>query len=412
MKIRYRLLLVLLFCVLSTQAVLGQHHWPTEPITGEEFEKLVAAHRPPVIPYLDSLLEGIEGVLATGPLTHDHIGKPYSYRVVCADLDAYSRACAAIEKGPKKQVNDKSNWAIGNFGYMLEIGNDTVGVYVATIHRTRYLIWQDFYQNAVTKYGLTDLAGCTPNVRAYVEGLDEAMPWVPKDSSVFEGLLPDSLAWLEFYPPRPPYIIEGYQNYKDFLHAHREINTDFVQGVEEFTPSDSLLAAWIANPPAVAYPNKEAPLLQHEYQEFFDRGGDLRVLQTLTAEGFDTLATGEYFFAVGLSGKIRFGRELPREEVRRIEEEAGKEVLRANHAFLFPGEPVLTAGAFFIERNGSPRLTEVNAGSGHYFYSNVTPTIREDIAVRSDRYLLSLAHFFAALERLEIKYDDVVISKM
>ena len=156
---------------------------------------------------------------------------------------------------------------------------------------------------------------------------------------------------------------------------------------------------------------KEAARLQEEYQEFFERGGDIRVMQTLTKEGFDTLRTGEYFFAVGLSGKIRFGRELLRKEVKRIEQETGRKVPRANHAFLFPGEPVLTAGAFFIDERAPTKLIKVNAQSGHYFYSNVTETIREDIAERSDHYLLTLGHLFRSLDSLGIPYDGILISK-
>jgi hypothetical protein len=222
--------------------------------------------------------------------------------------------------------------------------------------------------------------------------------------------LPDSV---DFYAPPPDYVIEGYQNYLNFLNAHDTIRTAFAYGLTEFVPSDSLWDAMKENAPRAAYPNKEWPMLQHEYKKFFERGGDVRVMQTLTTEGFDTLQPGEYFFAVSVAGKVRFGRELLRSEVKRIEEATGKKVPRANHAFLFPGEPVLTAGAFFIEANDAgPYLTAINAQSGHYFYSNVSSTIREDIAVRSDEYLLTLGHFFIALDKLGIAHDSVQVSKL
>jgi hypothetical protein len=135
-------------------------------------------------------------------------------------------------------------------------------------------------------------------------------------------------------------------------------------------------------------------------------------MQSLTKNGFDSLSTGEYFFAVSAAGKIRYGRELLREEVEQIEKETGRKVPRANHAFLFPGEMILTAGAFFIERrDGTTRLTAINAQSGHYFYSNVTPTVQTDISTKSNDYLLSLGHLFTALDRLDIPYDGVLISK-
>ena len=75
-------------------------------------------------------------------------------------------------------------------------------------------------------------------------------------------------------------------------------------------------------------------------------------------------------------------------------------------------EAVLSAGAFFIDDVTEPKLVKVNAQSGHYFYSNIQETIREDIAKRSDYYLLTLDHFFKALDRIGIVYDDILISKM
>jgi hypothetical protein len=243
----------------------------------------------------------------------------------------------------------------------------------------------------------------------YLYSLDTGWMEAPAPKAIDYGL-PDSL---DFYAPPPDYVIEGYENYQNFLHAHDTIRADFAYGLTEFIPSDSLWEAMKENAPRAAYPNKEWPMLQHEYKKFFERGGDVRVMQTLTSEGFDTLRAGEYFFAVSVAGKVRFGRELLRAEVERIEAETGKKVPRANHAFLFPGEPVLTAGAFFIEDNNSgPYVVEINAQSGHYFYSNVSSTIREDIAVRSDEYLLTLGHFFKALDLLGIPHDNVVVRKL
>jgi hypothetical protein len=221
--------------------------------------------------------------------------------------------------------------------------------------------------------------------------------------------LPSSVA---LYPPRPGYVIEGYENYRQFLLGHEEIRTDFARAIKAFVPTDSLVRYWIAHPPQIAYPNKEEPLIQFEFRKFFERGGELDGIRTLTRERMSELQPGEYFFAVGLSGRIRYGYELPREEVDRLEAETGRKVPRANHAYLFPGEPVLTAGAFFVDADGGARIAAVNAQSGHYFYSNVTPSVREDISLRSNGYLLTLAHFFAALEREGIPFDDILVSKL
>jgi len=161
----------------------------------------------------------------------------------------------------------------------------------------------------------------------------------------------------------------------------------------------------------VAYPNKEHRALQKEFQKYFARGGSLNTMMTLTKAVFDTLPDGEYFFGVGVTGKVRFGRELTREEVERIKIETGKKAPRANHAFLFPGEPLLTAGAFFIEREEVSKIVQITAGSGHYFYSNINNSIKTDVSDKSNAYLLTLGHFFKALDGLGIEYSDALIRK-
>lgn len=274
-----------------------------------------------------------------------------------------------------------------------------------TTNQNRFIIWSSRFASQ-RKAEFLSYAQAITN---YLYSLDTGWMEAPAPKAVDYGL-PDSL---DFYADPPDYVIEGYENYQNFLHSHDTIWTDFASGVTSFVPSDSLWEAMKINAPREAYPNKEWPMLQHEYRKFFERGGDVRVMNTLTREGFDTLQESEYFFAVSVAGKVRFGRELLRAEVKQIEEETGKKVPRANHAFLFPGEPVLTAGAFFIEAtDNGHRLSHINAQSGHYFYSNVSPTIREDIAERSDHYLLTLGHFFAVLDSLGIPHDNVVISKL
>jgi hypothetical protein len=216
---------------------------------------------------------------------------------------------------------------------------------------------------------------------------------------------------VDFYAPVPDYVIEGYANYKAYLREYAEITTPFATGVLAFVPTRETIVAMQENAPRAAYPNQEAAALQHELREFFACGGDLRVIRTLTAESFAELGEGEYFFGVNVSGKVRFGKELLREEIDRIEAETGHKAPRANHAFLFPGEPLLTAGAFFVSADPEPRVREVVANSGHYFYSNIVPTIRENVAERSDTYLSTLGHFFRALDSLGIPYDGVLIRK-
>ncbi|MBD3258467.1 hypothetical protein GF377_08535 [candidate division GN15 bacterium] len=274
-----------------------------------------------------------------------------------------------------------------------------------TLQQLRGIIWASWQVDPFSG----EMQPYTQAVQTYFAQIDLGNLEASPPRAVDFGL-PESV---DLFAEPPDYVIPGYENYQNFLHSHAAINVDFASGILALVPSDSLFVAWSKAAPKAAYPNKEWPMLQREYKKFFDRGGEHGVMQTLTRTGFDTLAAGEYFFGVSPSGHIRMGRELLRAEVNRIEAETDQKVPRANHAFLFPGEPLLTAGAFFIEiEDDKPRITGINAQSGHYFYSNVSSTIREDITERSDDYFLTLAHFFKALDALEIPYHGVLVSKL
>ncbi len=417
-----QLLTVTLFAiaVLASSISAG----PNDPIVGEEFEALVDINDARLIELLSQRFPENEGYLVTGPLTASRGGGPYedyyfgATRIICPS-DAQFRE--ASETFSRQASTSDLRWPIFELGNIIlprenplypwraaqvEIDSSRYrDVVLLSAQHCRLTIWAGTksrpFGDTIEKY--------SDSISVYLMHIDTGWMEAPAPKAVDYGL-PDSL---DFYAEPPDYVIEGYENYQNFLHAHDTIRLDFANGFTEFVPSDSLWEAMKENAPRAAFPNKEWPMLQHEYKKFFDRGGDVRVMQTLTAEGFDTLQTGEYFFAVSVAGKVRFGRELMREEVKQIEAETGKKVPRANHAFLFPGEPVLTAGAFFIEENDDgPYLTHITAQSGHYFYSNVSSTIREDIAERSDYYLTTLGHFFVVLDSLGIPHDNVVISKL
>jgi hypothetical protein len=372
-----------------------------DPIEGDAFEALVAAQDVELQENLESIVPQADGVFVTGPIAPLLERAPElmkSVRVVsCRPIRPPAGA-----KPVDPQAIDESRGAVVS----VEIDGRKAKVVFLTVAQNRWLVWMrdlyaagtvDVHSQEVHEYSDAvwrhlHPSATTPPPRAVDFGLPEAA---------------------DFYAPEPDYVIEGYQNYKDALHAHEEVETSFAHGILGFVPGDSLLEAMKSSAPQEAWPNKEEPLLQHEYKKYFERGGDTTELRTLTAEVLQTLKPGEYFYCVGLDGEIRFGYEIPREEVDRIERETGKKVPRANHAFLFPGEPVLTAGAFLVAiEGGKRRIVEVNAHSGHYFYSNVTATIREDIALRSDEYLMTLGHFFAALERLGIEHRRVLVTKM
>ncbi len=416
-----------------------------DPVTGPEFERWVAAQDTALQHELEELFPEILGYVVAGPLrsglytgrTGDNLHE--IHRVMCVTPEVQQRALLILERNDAMS-SDKPPVPIGRYGggvlsgTLLEVsmGGRDFPLLVLTHQANRWLIWRWRFSRlhgvAVASMPFWNYSGA---VAAYLDSVDAAITSpVPSASSVMrvwneidQGVPPNPEAYglpaeAGFLPPRPEYVIQGYQNYKDYLHEHEDIETWFADGIIAFVPTDSLLGILKRDARPAAWPNKESQLLQYEFVKYFSRSGHLYEIKTLTHDVLSTLKPGEYFYAVGLNGRIRFGFETPREEVERIERETGRKVPRANHSFLFPGEPVLTAGAFFVEAGEAgaagtePGIVEVNTHSGHYFYSNVTSTIREDISRRSDEYLLTIGHFFVSLDREGISYSGILVSKM
>jgi len=411
-------ILILLLLLISSSLLADRN----DPITGARFDSLIAIQNVEVQKELEKLFPEAEGYFVTGPLNASDFFN--EIRIICSDIESFQQIrYIAIQNFNKIRIIGRScpSKQIMKVQFHYKSDNSSKGYFedhnaekhislrLQTIQNTRYQLWINNIDHKDLNNLPKDSIFLYPDaIWEYLYNLDTGSIYIePPKASDYN--LPEEF---DLYAPSPDYVIQGYQNYKDFLYSHAEISTEFVSGVTSFVPTDEILQSMKDNAPKAAFPNKEWPKFQEEYKKFFERGGDIRVMKTLTAEGFDTLQTGEYFFAVGLSGKVRFGRELLREEVDRIEKETGKKVPRANHAFLFPGEPILTAGAFYIDNRMENKLVKVNAQSGHYFYSNVSKTIREDIAERSDYYLSTLGHFFKALDRLGISYENILISKL
>jgi len=312
-----------------------------DPIEGKDFTASVESQDVEFQKQLEILFPATEGYLVIGPLDPlmpkgNRADKIFhAIRVVCPDLflleQAVNRARQANEFDSIYVNPQLAHTGLPpGFRGAVAIVHRPSGektVLFNTVNQTRWLIWlrrvrrgdiQSANPVAFERYALA--------VSDYLYAIDRDQLDALEPKSVEFGLPEKS----DLYAPRPDYIIEGYQNYKDFLYRHSAINTDFARGIIAFIPTDSLLHAMTMDPPTRAFPNKEAPLLQHEYRKFFHREGDMRVMRTLTSEVFATLEPGEYFYAVGLSGKIRFGCELLREEVERLEKQTGKKVPRAN----------------------------------------------------------------------------------
>ena len=384
-----------------------------DPIVGQRFLKLASAQDASVQRHLERTLRETDGFFVSGPLDPLFEVNDWEYahflgavRVVCADETELKRAedICSVTEGLDVTEREEAGVLVA----IRDLGGEDKRFLLLTVQQLRFLIWAaDLVSLDPTMAEDENFQSYSNAVLAYLRSGGAGLP--RKGLVATDHGLPQAV---DFYAKKPDYVINGYDNYKAFLYRHSEIKTNFAHGIVAFIPTDSLLGAMKDDAPPAAFPNKEFPMLQHEYKKFFERGGDVRVIKTLTPETAAELVPGEYFYAVGLNGNIRYGYETPREEIDRIEEETGRKLARANHAFLFPGEPVLTAGAFIVAAGSRPRISHVSAHSGHYFYSNVTKTVREDIAVKSDEYVMTLGHFFVALDRAGISYHSIVISKL
>ena len=411
-----------LFWLLACASLLAG---PKDSLQSEYFQEYVEQQNVELQNTLRAVFPEEKGFIVIGPINPNYlsdsdIGIHYSSpRVLCPDLDALRMSSELIKRHGglsivSSQLNIESSvdkLVRGFRGAILTVSYNGQAdtVQILTLQQLRLLLWT---QQVFRVEGFSDRGGqlrkYALSISDYFYEIDKGNLDAPEPKAVDFGLEEK----YDLYAPPPDYVIQGYQNYKDYLKSHAEIVTSKLSEILAFVPTESGLDRLKSEAPDIAYPNKEYRLLQEEFRKFIRRGGQMSYMRTLTKEVFDTLKSAEYFFAVGMSGKIRFGRELLREEVKRIEAETGQKPARANHAFLFVGEPVLTAGAFFIENDGEPRIVEVNTQSGHYFYSNITATIREDVAERSNDYFKTIGHFFRALDSLEIDYYDVLLRKL
>ncbi len=302
--------------------------------------------------------------------------------------------------------------------YELERGDVSCTVQVTTFTAHRWQVWA---RRAYPAYPGARGRGTSFDryaleVGTYLLAVDRAwarstgMPG-PPEPKAYEVAEEDGL-----YAEPPPYVIEGYENYRAYLEVHREIEGLLVGGLYEFWPTPGTLERLVALAPrGELFPNKELSMFQREARTFADRGGELSSMVELTAESFADMKPGFYFFGLDRFGRIRCGRELNRLEVLAAEER-GVKLPRGNHALLFPGEELVSAGELRIgpageDAGGGNILLLLNADSGHFFYSNKTVTVREDIAVEGDRYFLTLGHVVGVLQEMQIPLEQMRIAK-
>jgi integrase len=181
-------------------------------------------------------------------------------------------------------------------------------------------------------------------------------------------------------------------------------------GLTAFIPSPSAIERFISSVADTLYLDKNAVLFQDEFRRFLETGGRPEQVITLTRSAFDTLTSGLYIFAVDAYGRIRIAHRTSRQ--MRSSSDSGTSVAQVGHDMLFPGSGVLTAGTIEVARNSDQTAIKViTTRTESYFYSRISPSIREDVTRTSELYLLSLGHLFASLKSMGISLDSVLIRK-
>lgn len=396
-----------------------------EPITGPAFDSLLSAQNLPLQRLLDSLYSEDSGYITAGPLDCRFQGDSISYclfrslRVICPSIGSLEYAFSNLKKCSTITIDRwishihmaRQETPLGYRGILAVVvfQGKTAYVQFNTIQETRWLIWAHdaLRQDSARTISPDQWAGYARAMSEYLYAVDQNWPDNTSPKAGSFGL-PDTM---DFFPPLPEPAITPYQNYLNLFAPHTAITTDFARGINAFYPADSLLKALKTNAPAVAYPNKNSRSFQLEFANFISRGGDLREIKTLTKRVFDSLAAGEYVYAVSLSGKIRITREPAPGEIERYERMKAHKMPLIAESFLFPGEPVLVAGKLVVGRDSVSYIAEVNVRSSHYFQSLFSPAITSEIAEKSNDYLLSLGHFFRALEQAGIGNRPVLIRK-
>lgn len=410
MKPEYRIVNKVV-CLLIFIIILGSAPRAADnSISGPALDTLMAAQNLELQKKLETQFDESQGYLVTGPfdprLDILEVAKPIfnSVRVLVPDRDSYYYGI--------RDTRERSI-PVGHAGYdghlyKINIGDRVDTVLMMTYNQNRYLIWL----KRVTELGWNTvaspkLARYTISLRNYFGHLDThnfdvTMP--PAEKFV----LPESI---ELFAPDPDPVFENNSAYIALLDRYKSINLPIVGGDTVFVMTPEKAAWFKDNAPYEAFPNKSVAHLQEEYRDFIQRNGDLTQMKVLTKKLFDNLNDGEYIFAVSLTGKIRIAVKLTADDIARIEKATGQKPPVPSQALLFPGEPVLTAGSFVIDASAQNRLAFINAYSEPYFYSKIDPSVKENIAERSDHYLLTLGHLFKSLDSLGIDYSGARISK-
>jgi len=184
-----------------------------------------------------------------------------------------------------------------------------------------------------------------------------------------------------------------------FTDTFAEITTSFAHGVTVFALTDLALAEFKLLATNETFVETDPSVFQWQCSEFFSSGQGLSDIKTLSSENFRQLEPGNYAFAVGADSTVRFAK---------ITEPNARRWSKLPHALLFCNQPVLTSGNFVIERDTAVYISKINIRS-HILLGNLA--IETETRQLSDQRLTTLGHLFQVLDRLNIPYHGILISK-
>lgn len=340
-------------------------------------------------------------------------------RVIVPDLDGLQIALGrlfassgqlAIKKINRHDEKPGIDGLPGLRGIWCEMEDESlVGFSILTPNQNRFLIWaKDHYYPAFAIDSIERKVRdwYARSVSEYLASIDYDVPDNPVPDAA-ERRLP---SWMELYPAPPPMDESSGEKLNDLMAANAEIKIWGWGGLTAFIPSESAIERFISSATDTLYTDKDAALFQGEFRRFLEAGGRPDQVIALTRGVFDTLSPGIYSFAVDAYGRIRVARratvQMP------YASNANTSSAQVGHDMLFPGSSVLTAGSLEIARSQDQTAIEmISTRSESYFYSVISPTVREDVVRNAETYLLSLGHLFASLRSMQVPLDGVLIRK-
>jgi len=319
-------------------------------------------------------------------------------RVVCPDLTAMQQAVRALkdckEVKIKKLRHDiekaRSADPAGYRGITVRFvwQDQEKNIQLLTFQQLRWLPW------AETVFAV-DPTRETKAIRSYAIAVSDYLDAIDREGSLTKVPYATDFGL--------PQRFDLYQPLKDdeitFTDTASEITTSFAHGITAFAPTDSMLAEfklWASNETFV---ESDPYMFQWQCREFFSSGRALFDIKTLSSENFRELKPGEYAFAVGIDGIVRFTK---------ITESNTRRWSQLPHALLFCNQEVLTSGNFVIGHDTVVHVSRINIRSHTLLGNLATQTEPRQL---SDQRLTTLGHFFQALDRLGISYHGILISK-